>query len=93
MKTALAATVVACMFFGAVCAWSIAGLLAEIRAARAQDIADSNLGQAEQKFVACIENKPFTLGTAIYLPQTRESELTTTSVPELIAATPGAGGS
>lgn len=93
MKAALAITALACLFFGAVSAWSIGSLFAEIRAARAQAVANSNLQRAERKFVACIESKPFTVGSAIYIPQTRESELTTASVPELLSEPPGAGGS
>lgn len=68
---------------GVLATWCIADIAGDMATAARQSISDSNLDQAERRMVACIENRPFTIGTAIYVPETRKSEFTTAQVPEV----------
>lgn len=68
---------------GLIVGWNIADLSAGLRIAKVQTVADANLLQAEQKWMACLRNTYFTVGTAIYRCRTEKSELTTAHVPEL----------
>lgn len=68
---------------GALATWCIADLASDRASETRQHVNDRNLEQAEQRMVACIESRPFTIGTAIYVPETRKSDLTTAQVPEL----------
>lgn len=45
-------------------------------------IAESNLQQAERKWMACHSNGVYTVGTDIYLSKVRKSGMTTREVPE-----------
>lgn len=83
MRAALTFTALTCLFNGAFVAWSVTDLRADIRAGEIRAIGDGNLERAERRMVACIESRPFTIGTAIYVPQTRKSALTTAQVPEV----------
>ena len=69
---------------GALASWCIADIAGDLATADRQNINDSNLDKAERRMVACIESRPFTIGTSIYVPQTRKSELTTAQVPEVV---------
>jgi len=67
---------------GVLAAWQMFDIhhAAELR--RARMVAEQNLHQAERKMVACVESRPFTIGSAIYFPETRLGELTVAHVPE-----------
>ena len=67
---------------GALAAWNIADIAAGVRIAKVQTIADANLQQAERKWMACHRSEIYTVGTDIYLAETKKSHLTTAQVPE-----------
>lgn len=84
------------MTLSALCVWIFAGMSVEIlytqerlqaqaalKVARARAIGNSNLMQAESKWVACLRGGIFTVGTAIYRCRAEKSELTTAQVPEV----------
>ncbi len=56
---------------------------AEARQTIERAIAARNLDQAESKWMACHHSELYTVGTDIYLANTKKSELTTAHVPEL----------
>lgn len=68
---------------GAQAAWHLSHLAAKFELQRVKAVADANLEQAEDKFVACIKSEPIVIGTAIYVPVTRRSALDTKQVPEI----------
>jgi hypothetical protein len=76
-------TALACLFNGGFVAWNIATLSADRRVAKAQTVADANLQQAERKWMACHRSEVYTVGTDIYLADTKKSQLTTAQVPEI----------
>lgn len=53
---------------------------ADARVAKARAIGDANTRQAESKWVACLRDDFFTIGTAIYRCTARKSELTTDQI-------------
>lgn len=71
-----------CVLCGALAAWNIADIAAGVRIAKVQTIADANLQQAERKWMACHRSEIYTVGTDIYLAETKKSHLTTAQVPE-----------
>lgn len=79
----LPAIVCLCAVCAALVAWSITDLAGDARARKAAQVAERNLGQAEDMLKACFRNAFFTIGTAIYVCEARESELTTDQVPEV----------
>lgn len=72
-----------CALCGALAAWNIADLAAGLRIAKVQTVADANLQQAERKWMACHRSEIYTVGTDIYLAETKKSHLTTAQVPEV----------
>lgn len=72
-----------CMLNAAQATWHIADLHFTAKLRRAQAVADSNLRQAERKWIACIDDGYFTVGTAIYLCRARKLALTVAHVPEI----------
>lgn len=84
MERGLPLIVGLCALCGALVAWNITDLAAEIRARRAADVADRNLVQAERLWVACLRNAFFVVGTDIYLCHARKAKLTTAQVPEAV---------
>lgn len=68
---------------GLIAGWNIADLSAGMRVAKVQTVADANLQQAEQKWMACHRSEIYTVGTDIYLAETKKSHLTTAQVPEV----------
>lgn len=71
-----------CALCGALAAWNVADLVADVRIARARAVAEENLAQAEGMWMACHRDGIYTVGTDIYLAETRKSQLTTAQVPE-----------
>lgn len=68
---------------GLIVGWNIADLAAGLRIAKVQTVADANLQQAERKWMACHRSEIYTVGTDIYLAETKKSHLTTAQVPEV----------
>jgi hypothetical protein len=76
-----------CTLCGALVAWNIADLVADVKARRAQRVAESNLAQAESMLKACFDHRVFPVGTAIYRCRAEKSELNTAHFPELGSGT------
>lgn len=72
-----------CTLCGALVAWNVTAIAAELKARKAADIAAGNLAQAEACVVACLHDGVCIFGTAIYRCRTEKSELTTADFPEL----------
>lgn len=68
---------------GALVAWNIVDIAADIKARRAAQVAERNLDQAESMLKACFDHRVFIVGTAIYRCRAVESDLTTAHLPEL----------
>jgi uncharacterized membrane protein YccC len=77
------AIVFLCTLCGALVAWNLADLVADVKARRAQRVAESNLAQAESMLKACFDHRVFPVGTAIYRCRAEKSELNTAHFPEL----------
>lgn len=71
-----------CALNAALVTWCAADLHADLRLRQVRAVAESNLQQAEQKWMACHRSEIYTVGTDIYLAETKKSHLTTAQVPE-----------
>ena len=76
-----------CALCGALAAWNITDLAAEVRERRAELVAERNLGQAEDMLKACFQHSVFFVGTDIYRCRAVKSDLTTANFPELRGGT------
>lgn len=66
--------------------WNVLSLAAAIERQRAAKVAEANLEQAERRWVACLHNAYFIVGTDIYSCRAKKSTLKTAQVIELSSA-------
>lgn len=75
-----------CALCGALVAWNVSDIAAGMREGRMRHVAEANLDQAERKWMSCHRSELYTVGTDIYLADTKKSHLTTAQVPEVKGA-------
>lgn len=73
-----------CLLNGAQLGWFLADISMGAQIARLRTVAEANLQQAEQKWMACHRNDVYTVGADVYRGCSRKSGFTTKQLDGLI---------